>query len=69
MGKQIRIGNYAPNAFRENEAIQELYTAKREYWRRSIIAEKHGDAYTVMECTQMILDIDALISNLQLTAE
>lgn len=68
MGKQWTIGNYAPNAFRENEAIQELYTSKREYVRRSILAQKQGDAYTVMECTQMVLDIDALILDLQTTA-
>jgi hypothetical protein len=68
MAKQLNIGVCPPNAFRETEAIAELYQAKREYLRRSILAQMQGDAHTVMECTAMVSDIDCLIYELQKTA-
>lgn len=68
MGKQLSIGVYPPNAFRENEIICALYAEKREFKRSSAIAEGQGDAWHVMECTQKIADIDAMIADLQRTA-
>lgn len=68
MGKQIQIGVYPPNAFRENEAIATLYAEKRATLRESVLAQRQGDAWTVMDCTQRLLDIDALILDLQKTA-
>lgn len=68
MGKQFSIGVYPPNAFRENEAIQKLYAEKRSVQRQSILAQRQGDAWSVVEYTQRELDIDAMILDLQKTA-
>jgi hypothetical protein len=64
----MQIGVYPPNAFRENEAIQKLYAEKRACQRSSILYQRQGDAWSVMECTQREADIDALIYELQKTA-
>ena len=69
MGKQFTIGVYPPNAFRENEAIQKLYAEKRAVQRASILHQRQGDAWSVMEDTQKELDIDAMILELQRTAK
>jgi hypothetical protein len=68
MGKQMTIGMYPPNAFRENEAIRLLYAEKRAYERQSILAQRQGDAWSVMEATEQILNIEAMILDLQKTA-
>lgn len=68
MGKQLSIGMYPPNAFRENEAIVLLYAEKRTYERQSVLAQRQGDAWSVMESTQRIMDVEALIHDLQSTA-
>ncbi len=65
MGKQFAIGDYCPHAFLDNKEIVSLYAAKREFKRKDILAQRQGDAWSVMEYTKEIMSIDAKLVELQ----
>lgn len=67
MGKQVKEGNYKPNAFGERQIIKELYHELNALRRESVIAQRQGDAWSVMENTAKQSDIKAMIADLKLT--
>ena len=61
----MSVGMFPPKEFRENPVIVALYAAKRSYERQNILAQRQGDAWSVMESTDKIIDLNARIYELQ----
>lgn len=61
----MSIGMYPPAEFRNNPTIVKLYADKRSYERQNILAQRQGDAWSVMESTDKILILNARIFELQ----
>lgn len=68
MGKQMKVGIYPPKEFKDNIAVILLYAEKRAVRRASILHQRQGDAWSVMEDTMLEARLDSAIIELQRTA-
>lgn len=67
MGKRVKDGNYAPNAFGERKAIFELRAEKKDLKKKLTRAKIAGQAHQVLLLEGQIRDVDGLIKDLMVT--
>jgi hypothetical protein len=67
MGKRVKDGSYAPNAFGERKAIQLLKDEKRALKSLLLRARVAGQSHQVLLLEGKIRDINGLIRDLTVT--
>lgn len=67
MGKQPKDGVYKANAFGERQIIKECYHELNQLRRESVLAQRQGDPWSVMENTKKQNDLKAIIQDLKRT--